>query len=214
MLSSILDSKTRLRIGAIGMSALIIATAWVLQLAVVSHLLLNGVQCSLPLTLTIVWGITFGSPLAAPSFDEIRLSNMRTVVLRQILSGSISGALVGACFGALFSSVLVVGEAVPFLQPVYPIAYPIIGWMAGYFCLRNFNQALILCIPLVLIFTFLFEAIMAVQLLILGRPGVLETFLRIVMGEAVQNALIAPFMFLPMRGWAEFARYREQQVSA
>lgn len=183
---------------------MIIATVWVLQLAVVSQLLLNGVQCSLPLTLTIVWGIVFGSPLQAPSRDEIRLSNLRTVVLRQVLSGSISGALVGACLGALFSSVL----------PVYPISYPIIGWMAGYFCLRNFNQALILCIPLVLIFTFLSEAMMALQLLIVGRPGVIDNFLRIVMTEAVQNALIAPFIFLPMRGWAEFARYREAQVSA
>lgn len=204
MLSSILDSKTRLRIGAIGSTAMIIATVWVLQLAVVSQLLLNGVQCSLPLTLTIVWGIVFGSPLQAPSRDEIRLSNLRTVVLRQVLSGSISGALVGACLGALYSSVL----------PIYPISYPIIGWMAGYFCLRNFNQALILCIPLVLIFTFLSEAMMALQLLIVGRPGVIDNFLRIVMTEAVQNALIAPFIFLPMRGWAEFARYRESQVSA
>lgn len=201
---SMLDRKTRLRIGAIGSSAMIIATAWVLQLAVVSQLLLNGVQCSLPLTLTIVWGIVFGSPLQAPSKDEIRLSNLRTVVLRQVLSGSVSGALVGACLGALYASVL----------PVYPISYPIIGWMAGYFCLRNFNQALILCIPLVLIFTFLSEALMALQMLIIGRPGVIENFLRIVMTEAVQNALIAPFVFLPMRGWAEFARYRENQVSA
>lgn len=204
MLSSFLDIKTRQRIGAIGSTAMIIATVWVLQLAVVSQLLLNGVQCSLPLTLTIVWGIVFGSPLQAPSRDEIRLSNLRTVVLRQVLSGSISGALVGACLGALYSSVL----------PVYPVSYPIIGWMAGYFCLRNFNQALILCIPLVLIFTFLSEAIMALQLLIVGRPGVIDNFLRIVMTEAVQNALIAPFIFLPMRGWAEFARYRESRVSA
>jgi|AGTN01.2.fsa_nt_gi hypothetical protein len=213
MLSSILDSKTRLRIGAIGSSVMIIATVWVLQLAVVSQLLLNGVQCSLPLTLTIVWGIVFGSPLQAPSRDEIRLSNLRTVVLRQVLSGSISGALVGACLGALFSSVLYAGPAEAAVS-VYPISYPIIGWMAGYFCLRNFNQALILCIPLVLIFTFLSEALMALQLLILGRPGVIDNFLRIVMTEAVQNALIAPFIFLPMRGWAEFARYRENQVSA
>ncbi len=198
------DVKTRLRIGAIGTAVLIVATAWVLQLAVVSQLLLNGVQCSLPLTLTIVWGVTFGSPLSAPTKDEIRLSNLRTIFLRQLLSGSVSGAMIGACFAALFSSVL----------PVYPIAYPLVGWVAGYFCLRNFNKALIICIPLVLIFTFLSEAVMALQLLLMGRPGVLDNFLRVVMVEAVLNALIAPFIFLPMRGWAEFARYRAQQVAA
>ena len=190
---------TRRRIGAIGVSALIIALAWVMQLAVLSKIELLGAQASLPLTMTIVWGITFGSPVPRQTITDLRIADLRTVLIRQALSGSISGALVGASFAALYSSVL----------PVYPLSYPIIGWIAGYFCLRNFNQSLILCIPLVLIFTFLSEGIMAGYLAILGRPDVLDNFVRIVMSEAVMNALIAPFVFLPMRGWYEFVRYRE-----
>lgn len=181
------------------MTILIVACAWVLQLSVVSRLFLTGVMCSLPLTIIIVWGITFGSPVAPPSVDELRLNNLKTVLLRQALSGSITGALIGAAFAALYSSVL----------PIYPVAYPIVGWVSGYFCLRNFNKAIVLVIPLVLIMTFLCEAITAVQLSIVGRPNVFENFVEIGLTEAVLNALIAPFVFLPMRGWYEFSRYRQ-----
>ncbi|MBX9691115.1 MAG: rod shape-determining protein MreD [Cyanobacteria bacterium] len=196
---SFLTNDTRRRIGIIGMCAMIIGLAWVLQLAVVSQIRLGIVQASLPLTITIVWGITFGSPVAAPTLDELRVSDFRAVLVRQMLSGSVSGALIGACFAGLYSSVL----------PVYPVCYPIIGYIAGYFCLRNFNQSLILCIPLVLIFTFLGEGITALHLAILGRPEVFEKFMEVVMSEGVLNALIAPFIFVPMRGWCEFAKYRE-----
>lgn len=181
------------------MTMLIIACAWVMQLAVVSRLFLTGVQCSLPLTIIIVWGISFGSPLEKPSIDELRLNTLNTIILRQALSGSISGALIGAAFAALYSSVL----------PIYPIAYPVVGWIAGYFCLRNFNKAIVLVIPLVLILTFLAEAITALQLFVIGRPLVMRNFVEIVLTEAVLNSLIAPFVFLPMRGWYEFARYRQ-----
>jgi len=196
---SFFSIRTRRRIAAISTTALIIAMAWVLQLAVVSKLSFNGIMGSLPLTIIIVWGITFGSPLSAPTTDELRLSTLRTVLLRQVLSGSISGALLGAAFAALYSSVL----------PVYPFAYPLTGWIAGYFCLRNFNKALILCIPLVVILTFLAEAMMTLELYFVGRPNVIEGFLQIAVTESVLNALIAPFVFLPMRGWFEFDRYRE-----
>lgn len=185
------------------MAVIIVAGAWVLQLGVISRLFVTGVQCSLPLTLIIVWGVTFGSPIIAPSKDELRLSTVNAIVLRQALSGSISGALLGAAFAALYSSVL----------PAYPVAYPLVGWIAGYFCLRNFNKALILCIPLVLILTFLAEAITAVELLALGRPNVFESFVDMAMTEAVLNSLIAPFVFLPMRGWYEFARYMNMMES-
>jgi len=196
---SLLSIRTRRRIGAVGMTVLIVGCAWVMQLAVVSRLFVTGVQCSLPLTLIIVWGITFGSPLSKPSIDELRLSTLKTILLRQALSGSISGALIGAAFAALYSSVL----------PIYPLAYPIVGWIAGYFCLRNFNKAVVLVIPLVLILTFFSEAITALELFSVGRPLVFENFVEIALTEAVLNALIAPFVFLPMRGWYEFARYRQ-----
>ncbi len=180
------------------MTMLIIAMAWVLQLAVVSRLFVTGVECSLPLTLIIVWGITFGSPIGKQSIDELRITTTKTAVLRQALAGSISGALLGAAFAALYSSVT-----------VYPIAYPLVGWISGYFCLRNFNKAIVLVIPLVLILTFLSEAISAVELYVLGRPLVFDNFVEIALTEAVLNALIAPFVFLPMRGWYEFSRYRQ-----
>lgn len=180
------------------MTMLIIGMAWVLQLAVVSRLFVTGVECSLPLTLIIVWGITFGSPIGKPSVDELRTTTIKTAVLRQAMSGSISGALLGAAFAALYSSVT-----------VYPIAYPLVGWISGYFCLRNFNKAIVLVIPLVLILTFLGEAISAVELYVLGRPLVFDNFVEIALTEAVLNALIAPFVFLPMRGWYEFSRYRQ-----
>lgn len=195
---SFLSIRMRRRIGAISMTMLIIGMAWVLQLAVVSRLFVTGVECSLPLTLIIVWGITFGSPISKPSVDELRTATTKTAMLRQALSGSISGALLGAAFAALYSSVT-----------VYPIAYPLVGWISGYFCLRNFNKAIVLVIPLVLILTFLSEAISAVELYFLGRPLVFDNFVEIALTEAVLNALIAPFVFLPMRGWYEFSRYRQ-----
>ncbi len=196
---SFFSIRMRRRIGAISMTMLIIAIAWVLQLAVVSRLFVTGVGCSLPLTIIIVWGITFGSPIERPSVDELRLTTIKTAIFRQAMLGSISGALLGAAFAALYSSVL----------PVYPVAYPLVGWISGYFCLRNFNKAIILVIPLVLILTFLSEAINAVELYALGRPLVFDNFIEISVTEAVLNALIAPFVFLPMRGWYEFARYRQ-----
>ncbi len=195
---SFLSIRMRRRIGAISMTMLIIGMAWVLQLAVVSRLFVTGVECSLPLTLIIVWGITFGSPIGKPSVDELRTTTIKTAMLRQAMSGSISGALLGAAFAALYSSVT-----------VYPIAYPLVGWISGYFCLRNFNKAIVLVIPLVLILTFLGEAISAVELYVLGRPLVFDNFVEIALTEAVLNALIAPFVFLPMRGWYEFSRYRQ-----
>lgn len=196
-------SNKRGRIGAIGLAAMMILIVWVLQLSILSNIRLNEVQCNLVLTVTIVWGVTFGSPLEAPTIDELRLSTIKTILVRQLLSGSISGALVGACFASLYASIL----------PIYPVAYPIVGWIAGYFCLKKFNRALIFCIPLVLIFTFLSEIITGIQLALLQRPGFLENFLRIALPEAALNSLIAPFVFFPMRGWLEFAKYKELQVS-
>ncbi len=196
---SFVSARARRRLGEISVGALIIGLAWLIQLAVLSKLSISSVLCSLPLAITIVWGQTFGSPLDAPTPDELRTSSFQTVVLRQLLSGSTSGLLIGAAFGSLYSTVL----------PVYPIAYPIIGWTAGYFSLRRFNQAAIFCLPIVLLLSFLAEAITAVHLLILGRPDVLDNLARIALPEAVVNSLIAPFIFFPMRGWYQFQKFRD-----
>ncbi len=200
---SVFANRERARIGAIGLTALIVSVVWMLQMSVLSQIRFNDVQCNLVLTFVIVWGLTFGSPMEAPTLDELRLSTLKSVFLRQLLSGSFTGALLGAAFAALYSSVL----------PVIPISYPLIGWTAGYFSLGKFNRALIFCIPLVLIFTFLSELITAVQLILLQRPMVLENFVRLVLPEAVLNSLIAPFIFFPMRGWLEFTKLKELEVS-
>jgi rod shape-determining protein MreD len=170
-----------------------------MQLTILSKLTFSQVLCNLPLALTIVWGATFGSPMEKPTSDELRVASVGAIFVRQLLSGSISGAIVGGFFAALSCSVL----------PVYPVAYPVIGWISGYFSLKNFNQAAFLCIPLVLLLTFLAEIIMAAQLLLCGRPDVLSHFVTISFPEALLNALIAPVLFFPMRGWFEFTQWRQ-----
>jgi rod shape-determining protein MreD len=124
------------------------------------------------------------------------------VLFRQLLSGSPSGAIVGAFFAALASSVL----------PVYPVSYPLIGWIAGYFSLKNFNQAAFLCIPLVVLLSFLGEMLMACQLALIGRPEVFSQLVLVGFPEALLNALIAPVLFFPMRGWYEFSQWRKLSV--
>lgn len=194
--------RSRKRISEIASAAFIVAFAWLIQLAVLSKLPFGSVLCNLPLTLTIVWGVTFGSPVGKPSPDELRVSSFGTVLFRQLLSGSPSGAIVGAFFAALASSVL----------PIYPVSYPLIGWIAGYFSLKNFNQAAFLCIPLVVLLSFLGEMLMACQLALIGRPEVFSQLVLVGFPEALLNALIAPVLFFPMRGWYEFSQWRKLSV--
>lgn len=193
---ALMSVRTQRRIGEIGVTALIVCFAWLVQLTVFTELTFKEVLASLPLTFTIIWGSVFGSPLLAPRPNELRVSTLGQVIARQALSGSLSGALVGAFFGALYASVL----------PAYPIAYPLIGWIAGYFSLQNFNQATFLCIPLVFLATVFAESIMAVQLALISRPDVLQHLSEVAFPEAVLNSLMAPFIFFPMREWWKFAK--------
>jgi rod shape-determining protein MreD len=135
-----------------------------------------------------------------PRADELRRVGLGQIVAMQAMSGSLSGALVGAFFAALYASIL----------PVYPVCYPIVGWAAGYFCLRGFNQGAMLCIPLVLLLSVFAEAIMAIQLHFIGRPDVLGQLVQIAVPEAIVNAIISPFVFYPMRGWFEFTKAPDQ----
>jgi len=195
----IFSIKGRRRMGAISIAAIILCVTWLIQLSILSKLTFSQVMCNLPLALTIVWGATFGSPMEKPTSDELRVSSVAAIFARQLLSGSISGCLVGAFFAALYCSI----------APVFPVSFPVIGWVSGYFSLKNFNQAAFLCIPLVLLLTFLAELIMAGQLLIMGRPDVISHFVTISFPEALLNALIAPVLFFPMRGWFEFSQWRQ-----
>lgn len=93
--------------------------------------------------------------------------------------------------------------------PAYPVAYPLIGWIAGYFTLQNFNQATFFCIPLVFSATIFAEAITAAQLALMSRPDVLQHLSNVVFPEAVLNSLMAPFIFFPMQEWYKFSREHE-----
>jgi rod shape-determining protein MreD len=191
--------RARRRVWEIALAGMLLCTAYLLQLTVLSLLSFNDVICNLPLVITIIWGSVFGSPLSMPRPEDVRRSSLSTVLTLQALSGSLSGALVGAFFGALYSSVL----------PIYPICYPIVGWVSGYFCLSSFNQATLLCIPLVLLATALAETITAAQLYLMHRPDVLGHLAEIAVAESILNALIAPFVYFPMRGWFEFSKLRD-----
>ncbi len=195
-----LDSPNgRQKLTEIGLSVGIIYFAWILQLTVLSAINLKDVICNLPLTITIVWGAVFGSPLAALTADEMRKSSLSDVLLRQAVAGSLSAALIGGAFGALYSTVI----------PTYPLYLPIIGWISGYFCLKNYSSAIMFVIPLVFMATVLAETMMAGQLMILGRPEVMKNLVQIAMPEASINALIAPLVYLPLRSWYDFSRTRQ-----
>ncbi|MBN9393866.1 MAG: hypothetical protein J0H83_01375 [Candidatus Melainabacteria bacterium] len=198
-----LSNHTRGRIGEASIAGLLIFACFILQLAVLSKMPFGNVLCNLPLAFTIVWGVTFGSPLPRPTADELRMSNLGSIFVRQLLSGSPSGAIVGAIFAALFSCIL----------PVFPVCYPVVGWACGYFSLKNFNQAAFLIIPLVILFTIWSEGIMALQLYAMGRPNVLAHLVTLILPAALLNALIAPVLFIPMRGWLEFRRWRLMDAS-
>ncbi|MBS2008195.1 MAG: hypothetical protein JST01_14195 [Cyanobacteria bacterium SZAS TMP-1] len=195
----IFSIKGRRRMGVISVVGVILCVTWIIQLAILSKLTFSQVMCNLPLAMTIVWGATFGSPMERPTSDELRVSSVGAILVRQLLSGSLSGAMVGAFFAALACTI----------TPVYPVSLPVIGWISGYFSLKNFNQAAFLCIPLVLLLTFLAEIIMAAQLALMGRPDVISHFINISFPEALLNALIAPVLFFPMRGWYEFSQWRQ-----
>lgn len=151
-------------------------------------------MCNLPLTFTIVWAAVFGSRAKPLGYDGLRQLSMKEVLLHQTLSGSLSGAFVGAFFAALYSSVL----------PIYPYSYPLIGWITGYFTLKNINHAELVCIPLVLFASVFAEFLTAGQLILLGRPYVFEHFLQLALPEAALNALVAPLIYVPISRWYQF----------
>lgn len=192
---SILSMRSQKRLADLGLTGFLCLAALILQICLLNRFSYHHVICNLPLTVAIIWGAVFGSPLGTITADELRMSSIGQIFFRQLASGSISGATIGALFGALLSSSL----------PVYPIAYPIAGWVAGYFCLRSFGRQTILIVPLVLILSAFAEMVMAAQLFIMGRPDVLGHLLQIVVPEAMLNALVAPFIYLPLRSWYEYS---------
>ena len=194
---ALVSSRTRIRVWEISLTGAIICFAWLLQLTVLSGIELKEVICSLPLTMTIVWGAVFGSALPALTPEELRSATLSEVMMRQAIAGSTSACLVGATFGALYASII----------PVYPVCYPLIGWIAGYFCLKDFSQAPLLCIPLVFGGTIFAETIMACQLALTQRPDVFQNLIQVALPEAAVNSIIAPLVLFPLRSWWEFSKH-------
>jgi rod shape-determining protein MreD len=201
---AVISMQARGRFWQIGLAAIVLCFAWLLQLTLLSLIPLRAVLCSVPMMVTIVWGAVFGSPLQMPRRDELRNVSLGQIVTMQSLSGSVSGLLVGAFFGALYASIL----------PIYPISFPLVGWVSGYFCLRNFNQGTLLCIPLVLLLSVFAETATALQLMILGRPDVLAHLAQTAVTESIVNAMISPFVFYPLRAWYELTKAPSQEIRA
>ncbi|SRR5579875_220825 len=191
---ALLSSRARQKAWDIGLTVCVAALAWFLQTTVLNELAFQGAFCNLPLVLTILWGFVFGSRMPPILADDLRTRSAREIFLHQAASGSGSGLLFGAFIAAIYSSVL----------PVYPLCYPVTGWACGYFCMRNLNPEVLMCIPVVLVATVAAELMMALQLHMTGHAGVFPHLAQIVLPEALLNALIAPFVYFPMRSWHEF----------
>lgn len=193
---SVFSLRTRQKTMDVALTAVVGILAWVMQLTVLNNFEFFGAICNLPLTLTVLWGFIFGSGIPPITSGELKVSSSRSIFVHQLLSGSVSGFLVGALFGAFYASVL----------PIYPICFPIVGWMAGYFHSRNLNTETLLCIPLVLLATVFAEAIMAWQLWFVGRGEVFMHLSLIALPESLLNALIAPFCYFPLSRWHDLGR--------
>lgn len=196
---SVLSMRARQRAWDIGLIVFVSSLAWILQLTVLSNFTFQGAFCNLPLTMTILWGFVFGSRMPPILPDELRTKTSKEIFIHQLSSGSLSGFLFGAFFAAIYSSAL----------PIYPICYPLIGWIAGYFSLKNINPETLLCIPLVLLATVFSDFITAFQLALTGHADVFPHLAQIALPEALLNALIAPFVYFPMRHWHDFARQEQ-----
>ena len=188
---SFFSLHARKQVFEIGIAFTVCWAVVAMQLAVLNRFSVNNVCCNLPLTFIIVWGAVFGSRFRHIAAGELRTANFFVVFLRQAASGSLSGLLVGAVVSALYQSEL----------QFFAICYPLAGWIAGYFCLRNVNKENLLCLPLVLVLTGAAELIMCWQLQLSGHAGAFEELKYFVLPEAFLNAIIAPFIYLPMRAW-------------
>lgn len=193
---AVLSMRAREKAWDVALAVFIAGLAWLLQITVLSYFSFQGAFCNLPLTISILWGFVFGSQMPPLLPDELRTRTSKAIFLHQLSSGSVSGLLFGAFFAAIYASVL----------PIYPVAYPIIGWVTGYFAMKNLNPETLMCIPLVLLATVAAEVITALQLFITGHADVFPHLAQIALPEALLNALIAPFVYFPMWHWHEFNR--------
>jgi hypothetical protein len=211
--------RTKKRVIEISLAALLCVSAFLIQMLALNYLGIHGINANLPLTLVIVWGLVFGSSLPTLTAAELRRRSFSEVFTRQIASGSHSGFLIGWFFSWVYF----------FIMPIYPITYPLIGWASGYFCLRGLGQGNLLSIPLTFILTLIAEAIMSWELVLFGgqmdftRPSMLfsaewskvvfDHLGLIILPEALLNAIIAPFIYFPMRSWYDLVEGQQQSFS-
>src|ERR1700730_12047556 len=146
---AIFSMRTRRKLGGYALTALVVTSVYMIQTSLMNHFPVQGVYCNLPLTLVIIWGSVFGSPLPPISPDELRVSTLGQVFVRQMMSGSFAGALAGGLVAALYGPII----------NIFAIEYPLAGWFAGYFCLRSLNKQNLLCMPLVFVITLLAESV-------------------------------------------------------
>ena len=199
-----LSIKTRRHLWELSLAFAVIYFIWILQSDILTKLSLHHLFCNMPLTFTIIWASIFTTSITPLSSDDIKVRSVTNIALYQAISGSMGGAIVGAAFAALYASVL----------PAFLVSYPLIGWIAGYFPLRKIQHASFYCIVLVLLGTILAEFITACQLALLGRAEVFSCFVQIAVPEAVLNALLAPFIFVPLKAWYDFGLEREVVVKS
>lgn len=194
---AIVSMRSKKRLLEVAVSTLLCISAFLIQMLVLNYFGIHGSICNLPLTLTIVWGLVFGTRLANLTATELRRRSLAEVFSRQLASGSHGGFLVGWFFSWLYFSVM----------PVYPIAFPLVGWSAGYLCLRGLGQGNLLSIPMTFILTIFAEAVMSWELFAMERAGifsnqnVFEHLSSFILPEALLNSVIAPFIYFPMRAW-------------
>lgn len=174
-----------------------------MQMLALNYYAVNGGICNLPLTLVIVWGLVFGNKMPTMTATQLRKSKISEVFIRQLASGSHSAFLIGWAFSWIYFFIS--------LAPVYPVSFPLVGWAAGYFCLRSLGQGNLLAIPMTFILTIVAEAINCWLLYILGRPGVFAQLHIFILPEALLNAIIAPFIYFPLRRWYDM-RAGEQEA--
>ncbi len=166
--------------------------AWLIQLIFIVKLKLSHSIANLPLTIVIVTGLMANKKRLKYPPGQIAKLSLRELIKSQFKNGSLVGLGLGAFMASLEKS----------LTGSFPVSYIFVGYLSGYFSLRNFNWPVILIIPLVFMFSILSECIYAIQLFQI--PGVYNHLIRFAMVEASLNALIAPFVYYPINTLYEF----------
>lgn len=192
---AIVSLRSRRRLFEVGLAGTLCALTVLVQLTLLNRFSIHGIICSLPLVVIIVWGLVFGSPTPSITAPELRRRSFQEIFIRQLGSGSLSGLLIGLFFAGLYGAII----------PVYLIAFPILGWISGYFCLRSLSQGNLLCIPLVFILSIIAEAVITWQLALCHRTGVFEHLSWFILPEALLNSIIAPFIYFPLRRWYDLS---------